>query len=194
MILFALLAIGLPAQEIPYAGAAERYAPPVVRPFEPPSDFGRATAQGDGDGGPHRRPIPGPVVVDSYVRSYEVSPSDGEVLYEQGVAQAEINADSLSGPLDGRWRVIDADGRIVLDLVLSDPSGARPVEGAWRRPDAEPLMGPILSVVRDDAVVLIAASGGDRPMVLRLHSTDDGWAGALTGAGHDRPVVMTRPK
>ena len=194
MLLFALMTLGLPAQESSYPAAPELYAPPVVRPFEPASDFGRAVAQGDAGDDVHRRPITTPVVVEAYRRSYEVSPSDAEVAYEQGVAQAEINADSRSGPLDGRWRVIDPEGRVLLDLVLSDRGSGKPVEGAWSRRNAgDADMGLLATVIRDGETVVIDASVGDRPVVLRLRPAADGWAGTLTGAGRDQTVAMTRP-
>lgn len=73
-------------------------------------------------------------MVNGYLHSYEVSLSDGEIAYAQGVAQAEINADAHMGSLDGRWTVVAEDGVSLLSLVLSDAGEDVPVE--------EPGVGP----------------------------------------------------
>ena len=57
------------------------------------------------------------MAVEAYVRSYEFTPSDIETVYEQGVASAEIRADQSAGPLDGGWRLVDAAGRPLYDLM-----------------------------------------------------------------------------
>ncbi|UQV19681.1 hypothetical protein MU852_08130 [Brevundimonas albigilva] len=135
------LAAGLTLQT-PYGAldaTPETYQPPVVRPFEPPSDFGREQAQGDSGDAAHRRALTQPVVVGAYVGSYETSPSDAETAYDQGVAQAEITMDSRAGPLDGRWRVLDAEGRPLMSLALTDLGGGRRIEGpggGWIRASA----------------------------------------------------------
>ena len=141
MILLALFAAASMAQASQAAGlldaTPETYQAPVVRPFEPPSDFGRETeAQGDVGGDWRRSPLTHPVVVEAYVGDYEVSPGDVQTAYDQGVAQAEIDADRRAGPLDGRWRVADADGKPLLSFALTDRGEGRRIEGAWRRLDA----------------------------------------------------------
>ncbi|RZJ93531.1 MAG: hypothetical protein EON88_14900, partial [Brevundimonas sp.] len=110
-------------------GSAEEYQAPVVRPFEPTGAID--AAQGDAPPTSARATPDRPVTVDGYQRSYEAPQSDGEVAYQRGVIQAEMNADALSGPLDGTWLVRDGAGRTVLRLVLNDRGGGRPVEGAW---------------------------------------------------------------
>lgn len=155
MILFAFLAavslaampqagLQVPLQATGLDATPEIYQAPTVRPFEPPSDFGReAEAEGDAGGDRRRGPLIRPVAVDAYVGDYEVTPSDGEAAYDQGVAQAEIDADRRAGPLDGRWRVAAPDGRPLLSLALTDRGEGRRVEGAWRRLDerAAPVPG-----------------------------------------------------
>jgi hypothetical protein len=113
----------------PHPSTQALYEPPAIRPFEPPSDFGE-TAQGDGAGEADRRALEAPVTVDAYRRSYEASPADAEIAYDQGVASAEIRADQAAGPLVGYWRVVDADGSDLFDLVLNEAGGL--VEGGWR--------------------------------------------------------------
>ena len=123
MILFALFAAASMAQAPQAAGlldaTPETYQAPVVRPFEPPSDFGRETeAQGDAGGDWRRSPLTQPVVVEAYVGDYEVSPGDVQTAYDQGVAQAEIDADRRAGPLGEKaeawqhgWRLADEAAR-----------------------------------------------------------------------------------
>ena len=197
MVLIALMTLELAAQNAAWTASGELYAPPVVRPFEPSSGSGRVTAQGDADAGIHRRPIAAPVVVEAYRRSYEVSPSDAEIGYEQGVNQARLNQDARMGPLDGRWRVTGADGKTLLDLVLSDRGSDTSVEGAWSRRTVEASaqsdahdMGVVDAVDRDAGAVVIKASVDGRPVSLHLRSAPTGWSGRMTGADGDQPVTM----
>ncbi len=193
-------AVEMPVADIPVAQAVSAsrdrlYAAPRVRPFEPPSDFGREPAQGDADNQPHRRPIRAPVVVNGYLHSYEVSLSDGEIAYAQGVAQAEIDADAHMGSLDGRWRVVAADGVSVLSLVLSDAGEDVPVEGAWRRPQTPGLSGD-LGVIADVDRSLrhLNMTLEATPGYLNLAPAANGqWVGILTEDGQSRAVVLQRP-
>jgi hypothetical protein len=169
----------------------ETYQAPVVRPFEPPSDFGREQAQGDADMDLHRAPLTRPVDVGAYVGSYEVSPTDAEVAYDQGVAQAEIDTDRLMGPLDGRWRVSAADGAPLMSLALTDRGQGRRVEGAWRRLDAPPetpLSGPAGPVATVGGKLVVPVSGGE----LRLQPAGPGWTGEWVQDGRARPVTVSR--
>jgi len=169
----------------------ETYQAPVVRPFEPPSDFGREQAEGDADVDLHRAPLTRSVLVGDYVGSYEVSPTDQEIAYDQGVAQAEINADSRSGPLDGRWHVVGADGSPLLSLALTDRGEGRMVEGAWRRLDAsaETPRGGIAGPARTDGRIMVVPFADGE---LRLHPAGKGWRGDLVEDGVSRPVVVSR--
>ena len=169
----------------------ETYQPPVVRPFEPPSNFGREEAQGDSDETLHRRKLTQPVVVGAYVRSYETSPTDLEIAYDQGVTQAEINMDSRAGPLDGRWRVKDADGKPILSLALTDLGEGRMIEGAWRRlapRAADKDSGFAGPAATDGETVVVPAAGGE----LRLQAASNGWTGVLVQDGRSRPVTLSR--
>ncbi len=182
-ILIAALAGLLTPQAAPHPSTLTPYTAPVVRPFEPGSDFGREVAQGDGATPPHRRPLTAPVTVDAYDGSYEVTPTDIETAYEQGVASAEIRADQMAGPLDGAWRIRDAAGRALYDLVLMDP-GFGPVEGGWRG-SARPGSGGAVS----DGRTLTLEGGG----VITLESAGSGWTGQLAEGGQTRPVTLSRP-
>lgn len=176
MISFAL-SLALIAQAAP-----DLYAV-VAPPFQPPSNFGRERAQGDAEIGVYRRPLAKAVTVDDYRRSYEASPSDLEAAYDQGVAQAEINADRRMGSLDGRWRVVDAEGRTLMSLLLSDRGDDRPVEGAWRKGAR---LGPVAGVERSGVQASVPVEGG----VLRLERGLEGWRGQWVGDGGARPVEL----
>ncbi|MEW6539724.1 MAG: hypothetical protein AB1448_14165 [Pseudomonadota bacterium] len=170
----------------------ETYRAPVVRPYQPPSRFGRETAEGDAATDLHRRPLTAPVAVDDYAGDYEFSPSDSQTTYDQGVAQAAIDAEAAMGPLDGRWRIAQPDGRPLLSLSLTDRGEGRRVEGAWRRLDGPAgigrtgFAGPVST---QGEVVVIPLSEGE----LRLHAAANGWAGEWVQDGRVRPVTATRP-
>ncbi|KPF81337.1 hypothetical protein IP78_05230 [Brevundimonas sp. AAP58] len=190
MSLFALISLAVSPtvqdRAVPYT--AEVYRPPVVRPFEPPSNFGRVTAEGDGGGDPRRQPIVAPVVVEAYSRSYEHAPSTADTAYDQGVNNAEAAMDARMGPLDGLWRLIDAEGRPILQLSLSDRGPSRPLEGAWRKLDARGALGPIDASERTDAGLGMRL--GDAQLTLSPGS--QGWTGTLTEAGRSRSVTLIR--
>lgn len=170
------------------AYGAQLYAPPVVRPFEPPSNFGRVTAEGDGGGDPRRRPIARPVAVEAYIGSYEYAPSTAEDAYNQGVAQAERSMDTRMGSLDGVWRVRDASGATLLSLSLMDDGGSHPLEGAWRKDGTSAELGVIDRIERSDAGVTLGwAQGG-----LTLRPGGDSWSGELTLNGRSVPVTVSR--
>lgn len=180
--LIVLAFAGLLMQEAaPHPSTQAPYQAPVIRPFEPGRNFGREQAQGDADGELYRRPLETPVVVEAYVPSYEYTPGDVEAAYEQGVTSAEIRADQAAGRLDGSWRLVDATGRKLYDLVLSD-AGVGPVEGGWRGPAG---WGPATS---DGATLTLEGAGA-----MTLERTGNGWRGSLTVGGETRPASLIRP-
>ena len=180
--LIVLAFAGLLMQETaPHPSTQAAYQAPAIRPFEPGPNFGREQAQGDADGDLHRRPLETPVMVEAYVRSYEYTPSDVEAAYEQGVTSAEIRADQAAGRLDGAWRIVDAAGRTLYDLVLNDP-GVGPVEGGWRgRED----WGAATS---DGATLTLENSGA-----MTLERAGNGWRGMLMIDGQTRAASLIRP-
>lgn len=171
---------GLLAQQAaPHPSTLRLYEAPAIRPFEPPSDFGREAAQGDGETEAHRRPLEVPVTVDAYARSYEFSPGDTESAYDQGVASAEIRVDQTAGPLDGSWRVVDGRGQILFSLVLSDRGGA--AEGGWRG------AGGAGAATADGLTLTLEGAG-----VIRLEASGGGWRGMLSAGGRERAVTISR--
>ena len=95
-IILAALAGLLTPQAAPHPSTQALYTAPVIRPFEPASDFGSEVAAGDVAPPPHRAPLTAPVTVDAYDGAYEVTPTDAEAAYEQGVDSAEIRADQAA--------------------------------------------------------------------------------------------------
>lgn len=204
MLLFALMIAGLSGQETTYTqaggrvGSTETYAAPVIRPYEPPSDFGRQVEEGDVAspirGLPIRsRPITAPVAVEAYDGNYEQNRSTREATYERAVSRARASADARMGPLDGVWSAVGADGRLVLELVLSDRGPSRPVEGALSLNDQTRSTAPLDTVTRDGVQAVIEASIGGRPVRLRLQQAGQGWTGTLSGLGRDQTVSLAHP-
>lgn len=108
------------------------------------------------------------------------------------MAQAAIDAEAAMGPLDGRWRIAQPDGKPLLSLSLTDRGEGRRVEGAWRSLDAPAgidRMGFAGPVSTQGEVVVIPLSEGE----LHLHPALNGWAGEWIRDGSARPVTATRP-
>ena len=97
------------------------------------------------------------------------------------------------GSLDGVWTAVGADGKPVLDLVLSDRGPSKPVEGALSLNDATRSTAPVNGVSRDGEAAEIEASVGGRAVRLRLRSSGQGWTGTLSGLGRDQAVTLTHP-
>lgn len=165
------------------------YAPPPVRPFEPPANFAVRAAEGaEATARPWRRALEAPVSLDAYGGDYEATPTDAQAAYAKGVAQAELTMDARMGPLDGRWRLIAADGRALAELVLFD-SGQGVVEGGWRA-----LEGP----GRGAAAAPLRMSGQplelvlDGWCVLRLAPGAGGAGAVMIHGGAEHPVRLER--
>lgn len=174
------------------AASSELYTAPVVRPYEPPSDFGRQVAEGDADATVRTRPIEAPVAVEAYSDTYEARRSPRELNYQQGVEAARLRQNARMGSLDGEWRAVDGQGRPVLDIVLSDRGSGRPVEGALRilQTDHTALID---DVAAEGETRLITASVANRPIALRLHPKGDEWSAEVAGLGRDQSLTLVRP-
>ena len=190
MLLLVVMLAGLSGQERAWTARTEVYVPPVVRPYEPPSNFGRQIAEGDADASVRRRPITAPVAVEAYRNNYEGRRTPAELSYQQGVEAARLRQNARMGGLDGLWRVVDAEGRPVLDLVLSD-DGAGTVEGALR-PARSDRTAPVEVVSAGDGTRTVTAALGTDTLTLRLHPDGADWTGELTGLGEARTVTLTR--
>lgn len=110
-------------------------------------------------------------------------------------------AQSLQGPLDGRWRLSDLDGRALLLFQLADPGTANAaadstIEGAWRDPNragATDSSGFLDHVDRrkDGLSIRFYARDGDPPIEITLRpAAGGGWRGELYAQGERLRVVM----
>lgn len=188
MLVFALISLSAPmAQSAPVPYSAQVYRAPVVRPFEPPSSFGRVVAEGDGGGDRTLRVIRAPVSVEAYSRSYEHAPSRSDNAYDAGVDNAERNMDARMGPLDGRWQLKDGDGRALMILSIMDQGGAGPLEGGYRTVDAAAEVGPLTAEQADGRLVLEVAGAQ-----VSLSPSGEAWVGTLTQGGRERAVTLVR--
>ncbi|HZW15725.1 MAG TPA: hypothetical protein VFF66_05665 [Brevundimonas sp.] len=178
-IILAAIAGLLTPQAAPHPSTQALYTAPAIRPFEPGPDFGLEIAEGDVESAPHRAPLTAPVTVDAYDGAYEVTPTDAQAAYEQGVDSAEIRADQTAGPMDGGWRLVDADGRTLYDLVLMD-SGSGAAEGGWRNARDSG------AAVFDGGTLTLEGAGE-----VTLERSRNGWSGRLTVGGEARPVTLT---
>lgn len=167
-------------QAAPHPSTQDAYRPPAIRPFEPGPDFEQARAQRDAEADLRRRPLEGPVTVEAYARSYEFTPVEAEIAYEQGIASAEIRADQTAGPMDGLWQVIDEAGRLLFHLALSDP-GTGQVDGGWRGDGASG------TALFDGRTLLLENRGS-----ALIERAGAGWRGTLTVEGRARPVRISR--
>lgn len=193
MLVFALISLAVsPAapirQSSPVPYSAQVYQAPVVRPFEPPSNFGRVTEEGDGGGDTRLRVIPAPVSVEAYRRSYEHAPSRADNAYDAGVENAERTMDARMGPLDGRWRLKDGEGRTLMTLSLMDQGESKPLEGAYRTADAQAEVGPLTAAERSAQGLVLDLDGGR----LALQASGEGWSGTLVQDGRERAVTLVR--
>ena len=188
MFVFALISLAVsPPQSAPVPYSAQVYAAPVVRPFEPPSNFGRVTEEGDGGGDRALRVLTAPVSVEAYRRSYEHAPSRADSAYDAGVDNAERTMDSRMGPLDGRWLLKDGEGRTLMTLSLMDQGESKPLEGGYRTADAQAEVGP-LTAERSSGALVLEMEGAR----LALSPSGAGWTGTLVQAGRERAVTLVR--
>lgn len=193
MVVLALISLAVspaaaPGQSSPVPYAAQVYRAPAVRPFEPPSNFGRVTEEGDGGGDTRLRVITAPVSVEAYRRSYEHAPSRADNAYDAGVENAERAMDARMGPLDGRWRLMDGEGRTLMVLSLMDPGEDRLPEGAYRTADARAEVGPLTATERSAGALALDLDDGR----LALSPAGEGWTGTLSLDGRERAVILVR--
>ena len=176
-----------------HPSAYDTYAPPAVRPFEPPYSFGTEIAQGDRFDGVARRPLTETVIVEAYGGDYETSPSDVEVAYQQGVANAELRGDERMGPLDGRWRLVAEDGAPLLDVLLSDSGSGEEIQGAWKAVDDTDDVGVLSSLSRSTDALTLSLEDDAAPAQVQLRPDGVGrWRGQLV-RGDQTQAVRLQP-
>lgn len=170
-----------------------RPAAATVRPFEMPPVIATEPP-------PPAWPLPeSPVTIEAYRGQYEPPKDVVQARYDRGVMDNLARASARAGPLEGVWRVADADGRALFQLALIDADAAdTEVEGAWRdlRTSGTPGGSGPISFARADGGVLelrFYEAGRSEPTLMTLRRTrSDRWTGDLAAAGQaPRPVAMT---
>jgi hypothetical protein len=125
--------------------------------------------------------------------------SYSDLAWDSRIRASVAAAQSLQGPLDGRWTLYDAEGRGLFVFQFVDPAGGRgPLEGVWRdlrRPPGSLAYGMVVSLASDGTTLTAAFAprpGG--PLVtLNLQGLADGrWSGELTDTGAKLPVTLRR--
>jgi len=123
------------------------------------------------------------------------APLPAEKIYEMRVRGSIAAAQDLQGPLDGGWRVTEADGRQILALQIVDKAGgAGTLEGAWRdvrRAGSVGSTGLIDDLQREGEGLAARFSlrEGEASTLTLRPSPDGRWSGQLVENGIARTVV-----
>ncbi|MFI4934433.1 MAG: hypothetical protein ACHP7N_07430 [Caulobacterales bacterium] len=124
-------------------------------------------------------------------------PSDA--VLDARIRDSMAAAESLQGPLDGRWTLVGADGApLYIFQIVDKPNGAAPPEGVWRdprRPQAPGDIGLIDSLERSPGVLTISfvARPGASPTTISLKTgADGGWSGEMREGGSVTSVSLRR--
>ena len=150
---------------------------------------------------PFAGPQPGPRRIDDLARPLTGAVPQGS--YEARVRGAVERAQTLQGPRDGGWIVVDAAGARLFRFQIVDPGFAsRRIEGVWSDlraagPDAT---GFFTDVARSGVTVTLqfARAGGGEATLTLQPGPQGGYVGEMvsvrTGAAASRAqVTMTRP-
>lgn len=116
--------------------------------------------------------------------------------YDASVRASQAATDSLAGPLDGAWSLIDLrTGEALYRFEIADPGPADgPAQGAWRNPAVRGARGsgPIDAIVRTPHGLVLRFTDDGLPRTVRLEGRLGAWRGRLEGADKRR-VAMRRP-
>lgn len=110
---------------------------------------------------------------------------------------ASAAAQTLQGPLDGRWSLATQDGAALYSLLFVD-SGRGGIEGAWRdvtRGEGLSATGVIDNLSRNGGMLNASfyPSTGQQTVSLNLSQLADGsWSGSLDQGGERRTVRLLR--
>jgi hypothetical protein len=112
-------------------------------------------------------------------------------------ASAEA-AESMQGPLDGRWTLTEADGSAIFAFQIVDKPSGDELDGVWRdlrRPSVPGDIGMIDAVARNQGALNISLTEtpGAAATTIALKSGADGsWSGEMVEAGKTTTVRMRR--
>ena len=186
---------------IPSGGyASSGYSPmatletrPIVRPFVMPAytpvgpmAYASVTAS----------PVARALTVDEYHGAYEAPKSAMDQYYEQGVRSHFQAEQAMMGALDGQWTIASTDGVPLMSVILIDPGGGGPLQGAWRdlKPGAKG--ANVFDTVARDRTSLVLSfrrEGAAAPDILTLKPGASGWSGDLVDGTMRQTVIMIRP-
>jgi hypothetical protein len=109
------------------------------------------------------------------------------------IGQSAAAAEALQGALDGRWWLIDAAGRPLYQLQITDPAEpADALSAAWRDP-ASSRTGAVSAIHRSGrALRIVFASPGEPDIQVRLALENGVWRGAMVQGARRAPVRLTR--
>ncbi len=122
-------------------------------------------------------------------------PSPGDLpRYDAAVRASAAAADSLTGPLDGGWRLVGRRGRVLYRFEIADRGlGPPTVEGAWRDLRRTPgtCCGYLTVIIHQDHRLTLGFQ--QRGAVsIRLRPARAGWTGELRRGGRTTHVTLTR--
>ncbi|HZZ34183.1 MAG TPA: hypothetical protein VFE03_00560 [Caulobacteraceae bacterium] len=176
-----------PADVTPVTTAAPTANAPATAPAAPQSVTPRPVV------------TPGPSQLEQTGVSPDGPQSYSDLAWDARIRASVAAAQSLQGPLDGRWTLYDGEGRGLFVFQFVDPAGGRgPLEGVWRdlrRPPGSLAYGMVVSLASDGTTLTAAFAprpGG--PLVtLNLQGLADGrWSGEMTDNGAKLPVTLRR--
>lgn len=123
--------------------------------------------------------------------------SESDQVYDDHVRAAFAAAQKQNGPLEGAWRVMDAQGQTALRLELHDPRDGD-LGGAWFDPnavDAKAATGLIDDALRQGQgfiAHLLPQGSLDLTTLSVQLSADGAWSGTMLRGARSIPVVMNR--
>jgi hypothetical protein len=110
------------------------------------------------------------------------------------VAASSRAAQSLQGPLDGAWALVDAKGERLLRLQIIDPPGGGRLSAAWRKPEFSVGAGYVDDIERGPSRLVLRLGGHDHRggTVIRLRGRGSRYFGKMVVDAKSYTVTLTR--
>lgn len=104
-------------------------------------------------------------------------------------------AQSLQGPLDGHWTLLEANGRALYEIQIADPpQGSAPPQGAWQSV-ADKTIGQLDTVNLSGGHLAMAFVHRTEPVRLQLGRRGPGlWRGLMVSARGKAVVSLARDR
>jgi len=124
------------------------------------------------------------------------SPAKSEADFSMRIRESSAAAETLQGPLDGRW-ILYAQGRPAFVFQIVDPADGGPLQAAWSDPDGRsaPRMGIVNEIVRDGRNLRLAFTlpGDARATVIQLRYQDRlGWSDEIANGARGAAAELRR--